>query len=527
MTSDLDGSFYSMNSKAMLDEWKYIEREESKAMNDTPESEQDAFVIRPDEDRGLDNNKSSSIISTSKSSVGFIKDFYRIVELIKYRSLDKLREELLKADSEVYGAIDMGKKTLLHYAWEFNSIDVWEVIIDILYKSQLRKPIVPLKEFVNNSTTNGLTAIHFAAYRGNNRLIKFLINLGANVHWTDNDGHNWVHISAQADKINTIYFLLKNYRFDINKGDNKLSTALHWAAFLNKENALTYLLAWGANPNLQDIDNNTPLHLSVILSWKTGNTRNVKLLLLKGASRNISNNDNYIPIDLISSENTNTKELKGLLKSPTFLSWWMLKPPLTKLTKNERTVVFFILLLVLLMFLSFSYVVPTFESKIIPIISGVLGLPILISFAIVTLKDPGYLKKHPMVDFQELLDTLDPLDICPEWEIILTPRWRHWNICNKWVERFDHHCPYINNWVGYNNHSYFLIYIFSLGVNLSYHFILTIIAIAEHDSKGESLVDDMKSVMMFYISSSIILIVTGMFVLPVLFLVFIHSTNFA
>lgn len=287
VTSDLDGSFYSMNSKEMLDHCRYYEKEESKEMKETPESEQEAFVIRPDDDRQFDNKNSSSIISTSKSSVGFIKDYYRIVELIKYRNLDKLKDELLKADSDVYGPIDMGKKTLLHYGWEFNSIDVWQVIIDILFKSERRKPIVPLKEFVNSSTTNGLTAIHFAAYRGNNRLLKYLISLGANVHWTDNDGHNWVHISAQADKINTIYFLLKNYKFDINKGDSKLSTALHWAAFLNKENALTYLLAWGANPNLQDIDNNTPLHLSVILSWKTGNTRNVKLLLLKGALRNI------------------------------------------------------------------------------------------------------------------------------------------------------------------------------------------------------------------------------------------------
>jgi len=112
--------------------------------------------------------------------------------------------------------------------------------------------------------------------------------------------------------------LLKNYKFDINQGDKKLSTALHWAAFLNKENALTYLLAWGADPNIQDIDNNTPLHLSVILSCKTGNTRNVKLLLLKGASRDIVNNDNYQPIDLVNSETSKSKELRGLLQKPTF-----------------------------------------------------------------------------------------------------------------------------------------------------------------------------------------------------------------
>ena len=336
----------------------------------------------------------------------------------------------------------MSKKTLLHYACEFNSIEICKVIIEVLFDSKVKKPLVSIREWINRETTNGLTALHFAAYRGNNELIRYLVSLGANVHTTDSDGHNCIHIAAQSDKINTIYFLLKNYKFDINQGDNKMSTPLHWAAFLNKENSLSYLLAWGADPNLQDIDNNTPLHLSVILSWKSGNTRNVRLLLLKGASRNIRNNDNYRPIDLVSAEMAREKELKSLLHNPTFLSCCMLKPPLTKLSKNERTVVFFLIELLISIFLTFFYIIPTFESTTIAVWSGILVITIFISFCIVTIKDPGYLNKDENVNFQELLDTLDPLDICPEWEIILTPRWRHWNIWNKCVERFDHHWPY-------------------------------------------------------------------------------------
>jgi palmitoyltransferase ZDHHC13/17 len=228
--------------------------------------------------------------------------------------------------------------------------------------------------------------------------------------------------------VNTIYFLLKKYKFNINQGDKKLSTALHWAAFLNKENSLTFLLAWGADPNIQDIDHNTPLHLSVILSCKTGNTRNVKLLLLKGASRDVINNDDYKPIDLVNSDVQKAAELKSLLQNSSFLSCCMLRAPLTKLRKNERTVVFFLILVSLLIFFSYFYIIPTIESNAITILSGVLAFFILLSFTIVTLKDPGYLKKERNIDFQILLDTLDPLDICPECEIILTPRCRHCNI---------------------------------------------------------------------------------------------------
>lgn len=59
-------------------------------------------------------------------------------------------------------------------------------------------------------------------------------------------------------------YLLKHFNFDINDQDFAKSSALHWAAFLSKEIALCYLLAWGANPHLEDQDGNTPLHLAVL-----------------------------------------------------------------------------------------------------------------------------------------------------------------------------------------------------------------------------------------------------------------------
>ena len=35
----------------------------------------------------------------------------------------------------------------------------------------------------------------------------------------------------------------------------------------------------------------------------------------------------------------------------------------------------------------------------------------------------------------------------------------HCTICNKCVELYDHHCPFINNCLGYRNHKFFLIWI--------------------------------------------------------------------
>lgn len=104
-------------------------------------------------------------------------------------------------------------------------------------------------EFVNLQNNEGLTAIHFAAFRGNSEIIKLLERKRADPYIRDKYGHNIIHISTQGDKVNAMHYLLKNFNFDTNDRDFKNSSPLHWAAYLNKEVALCYLLAWGANPN--------------------------------------------------------------------------------------------------------------------------------------------------------------------------------------------------------------------------------------------------------------------------------------
>lgn len=83
----------------------------------------------------------------------------------------------------------------------------------------------------------------------------------------------------------------------------------------------------------------------------------------------------------------------------------------------------------------------------------------MITFLFCWMKDPGYLKKDPDIDFSKLIERFDPNHLCPECEVIRTERSRHCNICNRCVERFDHHCPWINNCVGARNHGIFYFYI--------------------------------------------------------------------
>ena len=58
------------------------------------------------------------------------------------------------------------------------------------------------------------------------------------------------------------------------------------------------------------------------------------------------------------------------------------------------------------------------------------------------------------------MQSFDPVLLCPDCEVIRTKRSRHCSICNKCVERFDHHCPWVNNCVGVNNHYAFMSFLF-------------------------------------------------------------------
>jgi len=79
-----------------------------------------------------------------------------------------------------------------------------------------------------------------------------------------------------------------------------------------------------------------------------------------------------------------------------------------------------------------------------------------------SIRDPGYLKTQNKEDpdaFLKLLISYDSVLLCPDCQVLKTPRSRHCYQCDKCVETFDHHCPWINNCVGHNNHKVFYTFI--------------------------------------------------------------------
>ena len=84
----------------------------------------------------------------------------------------------------------------------------------------------------------------------------------------------------------------------------------------------------------------------------------------------------------------------------------------------------------------------------------------------------------------DLLSNIHSCEMCPDCEVLRTPRSRHCAICNHCVERFDHHCPYINNCVGIGNHNVFLVFLVSLLMLIVALIVSNIIHLADHCDPG-------------------------------------------
>lgn len=244
--------------------------------------------------------------------------------------------------------------------------------------------------------------------------------------------------------------------------DKERSTPLHWACCAGSDTATYYLQSWGVDVNAKDYLGYTPLHLAVRYSARFPNTRAIKELLIKGADRDAVERSGLKPIDLVDCLEANApkEELRELLKKPQILlPCCHFRQPMVKIERNNKTVALFLFLMFLSFFANMIFVYPyIYADGWFPILF-MFFLGAMIFFTLTMRVKPGYMQGTSTVPFVRLVEKFEANLLCPKCEVICTADSRHCYICDQCVERFDHHCQWVNNCIGIDNHSYFYIFI--------------------------------------------------------------------
>ena len=109
----------------------------------------------------------------------------------------------------------------------------------------------------------------------------------------------------------------------------------------------------------------------------------------------------------------------------------------------------------------------------------------MIFFCLTVWVKPGYMKGTSKIPFVRLVEHFEANLLCPHCEVLCTADSRHCYICNQCVERFDHHCQWVNNCVGIQNHSYF--YLFILLQNIYLILVVVMAACSKYTIKTDAI----------------------------------------
>jgi palmitoyltransferase len=191
-----------------------------------------------------------------------------------------------------------------------------------------------------------------------------------------------------------------------------------------------------------------------------------------------------------------------------------------------------LLYLILSVILACSAVVvcSVWEHSLLVYLAVYLGLSVLSATLLASthFKDPGYLE--PAVgmslvvrSMQKLYSKYDIYNLCPKCCVHRTSRARHCQCCNRCVEKFDHHCPWLNNCIGARNLGLFYVTLWVVWVWLAMTLGIISWFCSSNSQSGRLLDLDKGAVFILLVCVGA---VASLFFFSLSFLLFVQTQNF-
>ena len=395
-------------------------------------------------------------------------------ECVREEKEEDLRNYFRDPSYKVWLLKEENDYTALHRAVFNNSEKIVSLIIEELKKRIGFESKMALSNFINEKTNEGITALHYAAYKGNITIAKLLIENGAVVEMVTNRGKNVMHLAAEGNQPSIMYYFIAYQAQDIISIDDYGSTPLHWACYAGAEEAVLFLLSLKANIDAKDKEGITPLNLAV----QSKREKIVKLLLQRGADKTIDNNRHETPLDVAVKKNY--FEMINLLKDKDYNPLCTLETPIEYVKPDNiyKKFIFFIFIVpeIVLLF----GVLPDLDTSEI-IVNTVFFVFAFLSYIFLLAKEPGEMKNEELLrdangenPLKTLIDKNQELKMyCPICYVRKTGKGKHCFICNKCIEGFDHHCFWINKCIGRKNVCAYFTFLF-----LSFIYVFTSIYVS-------------------------------------------------